>query len=146
MEVNGAAGTSQTVNFVEPDSIGFAGLTADTFLELMISQLQNQDPLDPMENDELLSQLSMMRNLQANIELGEAMEAITAGQEALIASQRLTSAASFIGRSITGTNTLLESVTGVVDRAFVQNGAAFVGVGEDEVALANVTSVNLAEP
>ena len=43
----------------------------DDFLKLMIAELQNQDPLDPMENSEMLQQLSQMRSIGATDKLTE---------------------------------------------------------------------------
>ncbi len=136
MEITGAASAANGLATVEPDSTGFAGMTADHFMKLLITELQNQDPLEPMGNGELLSQLSMMRNLQSNIELGDAVTAITTNQQ-------LTTAANFIGKSITGLATNATEVTGIADRAFMRDGKAFLGVGTNDIPLTNVTSVNL---
>ena len=138
MHVSGiSASSGSNVNLVEPDEVGFAGLSADDFLKLLIVQLQNQDPTEPVGNDELLNQLATMRNLQSNIELGEAIESITSNQQ-------LSTAASFIGKTISGTTNHQESVTGVADRAFLRDGIAYVSIGENEVPLSHVTSVEQA--
>lgn len=100
----------------------------------MITQLQNQDPSEPIGNEELLNQLSQMRNIQASIELEDAMKAITSNQQ-------LSTAANFIGKSVTGTNAKQQQVNGVADRAFLRDGAAYVGIGSEEVKLSDVSSV-----
>ncbi len=102
---------------VEKDQIGFAGLNADTFMKLLITELQNQDPLSPMESSDMLNQLSMMRNLSANIELADALKAITSDQQ-------LSTAAAFIGKQITGKDSDQNEVNGVVDRAFLRDNEA----------------------
>lgn len=135
MDVTGIAGASN-VNVVDPSETGFAGLNSETFMKLLITQLQNQDPTEPVGNDELLSQLAMMRNLQSNIELGDAMKAITSNQQ-------LSTAASFIGKAVTGTTATGESVSGLVERAFLRDDGAFLGVGDLEVPMTNVISVDL---
>lgn len=137
MEITGTNRSGIEVPTVESDEVGFAGLDADAFMRLLIATLQNQDPLEPVGNDDLLNQLATMRNLQANIELGEALEAITINQQ-------LSTAATYIGRSITGTGTNQQFVTGIADRAFLRDGQAFVGIGDEELALSNVTSINQA--
>jgi flagellar basal-body rod modification protein FlgD len=137
MAVNGVGSTSTDVPIVDKEKTGFAGLNSETFMKLLITQLQSQDPLEPMGNDELLSQISMMRNLQANIELGDAMKSITSNQQ-------LSTAAAFIGREVTGTSFDQGEVSGVADRAFLRDGAAFVGVGTAEIPLSQVTTVEEA--
>ena len=74
-------GSGPDIKIVDADETGFAALDAETFMKLLIAQLKNQDPLEPLDNSELLSQLSMMRNLTANIELAESIEQITANRQ-----------------------------------------------------------------
>jgi len=135
MEISGVNGASDVVDAA---STGFAGLTADHFLTLLITELQNQDPTEPMKNEDLLNQLSMMSSLQSNNELGEALKAIAS-------SQQLSTAATFIGKSVTGTDVDRQTITGIVDRAFSRDGQVFVGIGDAEIPMNNVTSINLPE-
>ncbi len=123
------------IQVVERDQTGFAGLNADTFMKLLITELQNQDPLSPVQSQDMLNQLAMMRNLSANIELADALESITSNQQ-------LSTAATFIGKQITGTDSDENEVDGVVDRAFLRDNQAFVGMGDVEVPLSQVSSVN----
>ena len=123
------------VPVVEKDEIGFGGLNADTFMKLLITELQNQDPLSPMESSDMLNQLAMMRNLSANIELADTLEAITGNQQ-------LSTAATFIGKQVTGKDSDQNVVKGVVDRAFLKDDGAYVGMGDVEVPLSSVNSVN----
>jgi len=37
-----------------------SGEIRDTYLKLLITQLQNQNPLDPMDNSEMASQLAQL--------------------------------------------------------------------------------------
>lgn len=136
MEISGTNGSSG--NIVDASSTGFAALTSESFLKLLITQLQNQDPTEPLGNDELLNQLSMMRNLESNLELGEALEAITTNQQ-------LSTAATFIGKSVTGVALDQQTITGVVDRAFMQDSQVFVGIGDAEIPLNSISSVHLPE-
>jgi flagellar basal-body rod modification protein FlgD len=133
MTVNGVNNTS-SVAVVPRDQQGFAGLTSDDFLRLLIVQLQNQDPTNPLESDQLLSQMSDMRSLQASIELKSALESLTL-------SQQLTSSSAFIGRTITGTATDRTGVNGVVNRVQLRDGKAYLSVGTKEVELKDVLSV-----
>ena len=137
MEVT-AVGSATDIQLVDRDKIGFAGMTSDSFMKLLITTLQNQDPLEPLGNDELLSQLSTMRNLQSNIELGNALKSITV-------SQQLSTATTFIGKSVTGSIAGQQEVTGIADRALLKGGQAFIGIGNAEIPLTGVSRVNLVE-
>ena len=136
MSVDGISGSSSanSVNVVDADEVGFSGLTADTFMKLLITELQNQDPTEPLGNEQLLAQLSSMRELQSNIELSDTLKEITTGQS-------LTQAAGLIGKEIEGQDGEQAPVEGIVDRAFVREGKAYVGVGASELPVSAILNV-----
>ena len=133
MAVSGVAGNAATT-VVDKDKTGFNGLTSADFLKLLVTQLQNQDPTEPVGNEELLNQLSMMRNLQSNIEIGDAMKAVTTGQN-------LATAAGFIGKTVTGTDADGAAVSGKVEKAFLTGGTAYVRVGGTNLTLSQIAEV-----
>ena len=55
-------------------------LQLDDFLNLMIAELQNQDPLNPLENDELIAQISQIREVGATEQLTETLNSVLLGQ------------------------------------------------------------------
>jgi flagellar basal-body rod modification protein FlgD len=131
--VNGVGNGSTTPKVVAAKDVGFAGLTSDDFLNLLIAQLQNQDPTNPMDSDQMLAQISEMRGLQASIELESALASLTL-------SQQLTSSTSFLGKTISG-NIGQDVVQGVVDGVQVRDGKSFLRVNGRDVELKNVTAV-----
>lgn len=135
--VSGVSGGT-AANVVSADKTGFNSLTSEDFLKMLVTELQNQDPTQPVNNEHLVNQLSTMRNLQANLELGEAMKSITA-------SQKLATAASFVGKSIKGVDADGNEVTGKVGSAFLSNDTFFVRVGEVAIKLDDVREVVSAD-
>ena len=71
-------------------------VTQDDFLKLLIAQLQNQDPLKPMDNQEFAAQLATFNSLGQLIEINGKLGALQIGQGSL--SQY--NAASLIGKEI----------------------------------------------
>lgn len=130
----GAGGPGAESGSQKPN--GLAELDSQAFMKLLITELKNQDPLEPMKNQQLLQQLSTMRNLQSNIELGDSLKAVTENQQ-------MSTATGLLGRSITGFNADQREVSGIADRAFLRDGKVIVGLGDDEVALDQVSSINL---
>jgi flagellar basal-body rod modification protein FlgD len=124
----------QQVNVVDSASTGFSGLTSDDFLKLLITQLQNQDPSNPMDSDQLLQQVSEMRALQSNIELSDSLKSLTL-------SQQLTSATSFLGKQVAGTDANQQSVSGTVSQVVVADGKTMLSIGNSQIELGNVTNV-----
>jgi flagellar basal-body rod modification protein FlgD len=116
---------------------GFNNLTTADFMQMLIAELENQDPTQPMSNEDLLTQLSTMSQLQSTQDLDNALQANTNNQQLSIAS-------SFIGQNITGTDSNSNPISGVVSQAVLQNGSAFVQVGTTLVPLANITAVSPA--
>ena len=131
---------SNSSGLVDASTQGFNGLTADDFFKLLIAQLQNQDPTEPVGNAELLQQLSAMRNLQSNTELGETLTRLadSLGTAEARATEQLSIGASYIGKSVT----LDDTSVGVVDRALAEGGEILVGINGADVPLSRVVSVN----
>lgn len=131
---------SSSSGLVDAQTQGFSGLSADDFFKLLIAQLQNQDPTEPVGNDELLQQLSTMRNLQSNTELGDTLKRLadSLGTAEARATEQLSIGASYIGKSVT----LDDSSVGIVDRALAEGGEILVGVNGVDVPLSRVIAVN----
>tara|TARA_R110002072_G_scaffold302710_2_gene487855 strand:+ start:484366 stop:485130 length:765 start_codon:yes stop_codon:yes gene_type:complete len=130
-------------NTVEPGKTGFNSLTADDFLTLLIAQLQNQDPTEPVDNAEILNQLATMQGLTSNIELSDTLKKVATSLEKSETDfgQKLSVGASYIGQTVT----LDDSTVGVVDRAFLAGGETFVGINGVDVPISRVVSVNSSQ-
>src|SRR5262245_34620567 len=70
-----------------------AGMGKDDFMQLLIAQLQNQDPMKPMDDKEFITQLAQFSSL-------EATQKMTAQMEELTGSQMLMQAATLIGKNV----------------------------------------------
>ena len=115
-------------------------LDVNQFLQLMITELTNQDPLNPMDNTQLVQQISTIREISATTKLSDTLSAVQTGQS-------LTTASSLIGKSVTALTDKGESVTGVVDRISISvdeksdQRSYRVHVGETDLDLKNVREV-----
>lgn len=56
-----------------------ADLNFETFLKLLVTELENQDPLDPLDNKEMTAQIASFSSLEQNIQQNKYLETI-AGQ------------------------------------------------------------------
>ncbi|MEM6908200.1 MAG: flagellar hook capping FlgD N-terminal domain-containing protein [Pseudomonadota bacterium] len=70
------------------DSNGLGALDSGDFLRLMTTQLTFQDPLEPVNNEEMLAQMAQFSSLAATSESGATLEDISAKLDALIAAQQ----------------------------------------------------------
>lgn len=83
-------------------------LTSEDFMKLLVTQLTNQDPMEPMGNEELLRQISSIRDIELSTNLSDALTRLT-GQ------QHFSSASGLIGQYVTTTpDASGASISGVV--------------------------------
>jgi flagellar hook assembly protein FlgD len=87
----------------------------EDFLKLMIAELQNQDPLNPMDNSELVGQISQMREITATDKMTETLDTVLLGQN-------ISSATNLIGAEIDAISDDQQKVSGVVERVSVSDG------------------------
>ncbi len=80
-----------------PDEVDSQELGQEEFLQLMLTQLENQDPFKPMESGEFLGQLAQFGTVTGLGELQQSFESLSGS---LISDQAL-QAASLVGRSVT---------------------------------------------
>lgn len=116
----------------------------DEFLKLLITELQNQDPLNPMENEQLLQQISLIREIGATDQLTNTLSDVRSGQNVATAS-------SLIGKTVRALSDSLEDVEGVVERVSMSAGEEGnreirVHVGNHEIRLENIREIVDANP
>ena len=79
------------------------GLDYNAFLQLLVTQMKNQDPLNPTDPTQQMSQLASFSNVEQSIKLNQKLEAMTT-------LNALTNANSLIGRTITNGDQTLSGV------------------------------------
>lgn len=87
----------------------------NTFLTLMIKELQNQDPLNPLDNKDMLAQISQIREVGATDKLTKTLDSVLLGQN-------ISSATNLIGADISAISDDGESVAGLVNRVTIDKG------------------------
>lgn len=90
-----------------------ANVDIDQFLELMLAELQNQDPLDPIDNSEFLQQITQIREIGAADQLSQTLDAVLSGQN-------LATASGLIGKEISALSDDGSDVRGLVSRVSVE--------------------------
>lgn len=119
------------------------------FLNLMLQQLQNQDPTEPTSNTEWLAQLAQYSSLEQmtsmNDSLSDCMNYISAIYNDIGTSSEITQTLSLIGKEVTikdpddksGTT----KITGKVTEASFEDGTGKVKVDDKYYSIANIISV-----
>ncbi|MBB6449294.1 flagellar basal-body rod modification protein FlgD [Geomicrobium halophilum] len=73
----------KVVNEVDVTTPENSMLAKDDFLKILIAQLQNQDPLDPMDDREFIAQMAQFSSLEQMTNINNAMERFLSTQERL---------------------------------------------------------------
>jgi flagellar basal-body rod modification protein FlgD len=114
------------------------------FLDLMIAELQNQDPLNPLDNTQLIQQISQIREIGATNQLSETLSAMQTGQN-------LTAASSLIGKQVSALNDDGQNVQGTIDRVTVEvdsqgssKRSIKAHIGDSSFDLSNIREVEAA--
>ena len=109
------------------------------FLQLLVSQLQNQDPLDPVSDKDFISQLSTLQTVQG-------LQDLNANFGEMLKLQQLTNGSSLIGKKVDFTTADGVTKTGTVDSLSVDNGQFVLVIGTDRVGLDQIGGVRAAAP
>lgn len=111
------------------------GIASDQFLQLLIAQLQNQDPLDPVSDKDFLAQLASLTTVQS-------LDGLNASFAQMLKLTQLTQGADLIGKTVQFTPTGGgDPVTGKVDSVTTQNGQFLLTIGSAQVSLDQIQSV-----
>ncbi|MDR2364285.1 MAG: flagellar hook assembly protein FlgD [Zoogloeaceae bacterium] len=95
---------SDVINTVNANSSGYGAATtasaaaemSDRFMTLFLAQLRNQDPLNPMENAEMTSQLAQMNMVSGLEQLNATMQTLLGSYDEALSLQ----AANLIGKNV----------------------------------------------
>lgn len=79
----------------------------DTFLQLLIAQMKNQDPTNPMDTAEYMSQFAQLSTVEQAMQTNSKLDA-------LLSSQSLTQANGLIGKTVSFTDSTGASFSGKV--------------------------------
>jgi len=128
MTILAVGATQQATPSAENGSGSSAILGQNDFLKLMIAQLQAQDPLNPGNTNEYISELAQFTQVEQTTNLANASE--------------LSSAVQLIGRTVTYTAASGGSETGKVESVHSNASGTTVTVsGTPEVKLSSITEV-----
>ena len=81
MDVTGIE-AAQTTGVDRPNALERNGLDRDAFLRLLLTQLQHQDPVEPMKDQEFIAQLAQFSSLEQLEDMAKSLRTLLALAEA----------------------------------------------------------------
>jgi flagellar basal-body rod modification protein FlgD len=122
---------SNSTNTTTTTTRGSSELGKEEFLQLLVTQLQNQDPLNPEEDTEFISQLAQFSSLEQMTNMNTTMSN--------------TSAYSMVGKEVivssTDSSGASTEVRGVVDYVEMLNGDAYLSIDGQTYSMDDLVKV-----
>lgn len=103
--------TTQTLNSQQQQATQQLAGNFDTFLKLLTTQLQNQDPMSPMDSNQFTQQLVAFSGVEQQINTNDNLQSLIA----LSMSQQASAAVNYIGHSVVMTDGTGALQNGAVD-------------------------------
>ena len=100
-------------------------------LNLLTTQLRNQDPLQPTDDTQFVNQIQMLNQTQQ-------VSQMTDSVKSLVGTVRISEAASLIGKTVD----LAAGTSGVVSAVTLQNGTPRIVVNGQDASLDDVTRIH----
>jgi flagellar basal-body rod modification protein FlgD len=122
-------------------------LGKDAFLKLMMTQMQNQDPLSPMDNTQMVAQMAQFTSVEQLTNISEQLSALgrSLGNDSGLIGKQVT----WVSETKTGnydvstgeSEVIVEKESGIVDSIIVRDGVHYVKVGDKEIKISDIEQV-----
>jgi flagellar basal-body rod modification protein FlgD len=106
-------------------------------MQLLLAQLRNQNPLDPVQDKDFMGQVTQLNALQE-------LQKMNALMQSMAKNNRLSEAAGLIGRSIQARGEDGQMESGLVSGVTLEGDQALLLIGAKKIALSAVVSVGAA--
>src|SRR5476651_612689 len=124
--VKANSSTANSLGTVAGAATGGQTLGKDAFLQLLVTQLKNQNPLSPQDNGAFVAQLAQFSSLEGINTLNDSVNAISSN----FSSSQALQASSLVGRSV-----ITQTDTAVVDTSKSMTGAVAVTAATGNVSV-----------
>lgn len=112
-------------------------LDRDAFLQLLVMEMQYQDPMNPVDNTEMIAQLAEFASLEQMNNLNESFEMLSGSFDQL----NFISASSLVGHEVTGIDEEGNVIEGTVETVHLDGSLVYLNVDGQLLSMAGVLSV-----
>ena len=130
-------GTTSSAAASTSSTSALENLSTQDFTNMLVAELQNQDPTQPITNSDLMQQVGQIQSIQTTQQLNTTLQSVLLGQS-------VATAGNLIGRTVQGTDASGNAVNGTVGSVSISNGNATLNVGTSTMPLSNVTQISPA--
>lgn len=138
-----AASTSDTSSSATSISeVASNELGRDAFLQLLVLELQNQDPLSPVDNSEMIAQLAQFSSLEQMEALNTSFETLSGNVDQL----NFINAQGLLGKYVEALGSDGQPVVGTVDSVYLDGSIVVLNVDGEIVSMSSVLSISNEAP
>lgn len=136
MQVNSATNTNpiSTNNAANLARAASNALDSAQFMQILLAQLSHQNPLEPMNNAEMMTQFSQLNSLQELREIHVAVDKLTSSNQVLYL-------ASLIGKTVKVNRPDGNHLEGVVEEVITEKGNLQLRIGTEEVSANDIIEI-----
>jgi flagellar basal-body rod modification protein FlgD len=109
--------------------------TGTAFMSLLLAQMKNQNPMEPMDDSAMISQMAQLNSLDELKKISESLSTMSSTNQFL-------SAATLIDKNISYLNADSEEVDGTVTGISMDGSDVYLKVGSASVLLSRLRSVD----
>jgi flagellar basal-body rod modification protein FlgD len=122
------------------NSLASLATNFQSFLTLLTTQLQNQDPLNPTDTNEFTQQITQMSGVEQQLLSNQLLQSLVTAQGGV------TAAANLIGDAVTAKSATASAgaapISGTVTAVTETNGQTMLTIGGQQVPISEVTAVS----
>jgi flagellar basal-body rod modification protein FlgD len=104
------------------------------FIQMLVAELTQQDPTQPVDNSQILQQVSQIQSIESTQQLSSTLQSVALGQN-------LSTGSNLLGHTIVAMDDDGQQVMGQVTGVVVQNGVTKIQVGNSVIDLKNIWQI-----
>ncbi len=132
MSVNPIGGSGSGTGQGSSTSVG--GMTQNDFLQLLVAQMQNQDPTNPVSSDQFLQEMASFSEV---VDLSQ-LQTLT---QSLVNNEVATQGLQLLGKQVTAQTSSGTQITGTVTELSMIQGQPMLTVNGTQLSVSQVVSV-----
>ena len=122
----------------DTSSIASASSITSDYMKILVTQLQNQNPLEPMDNNEMAAQLAQLSQLSQIEQMNTTFTNVLSTVQKNYASSLVGKEITFLAEDLDGSVTL---TSGLVEEVMVSDDDILLKAGDYAIGLSDIVSV-----
>ncbi len=133
--------------FNNVDSTSGGSFNDNPFLTLLIAQLRNQTPLEPVDNASFMQQVATFSSMEEQRDLNANMLKLLDLQTLLARLQGLSEGSALLGKEVTYTIDGNRTGKGEVNSVYInEEGEVRMRIGDDDISMGQIVAIGQLKP